>query len=179
MAKNVLILSASPRRGGNSETLCGQFSRGAQETGNTVEMIRLHGKKMGFCTACYACKQTGACVQKDDVPEILEKMAQADVIVLSTPVYFYQMNAQMKTLIDRTMACYYDQTLANKEFYFIVTAAEGKEALERTMDGLRGLTDCIPGAKVRGMVYGANAWQLGDIQGSPALEEAYQMGRNV
>lgn len=179
MAKNVLILSASPRKGGNSETLCGEFSRGAQETGNTVEMIRLHGRKMGFCTACYACKKTGRCVQKDDVPEILEKMAQADVIVLSTPVYFYQMNAQMKTLIDRTMACYYDQTLANKDFYFIVTAAEEKPALERTMDGLRGLTDCIPGAKVRGMVYGAGAWQLGDIQGNPALEEAYQMGRNV
>lgn len=179
MEKNVLILSASPRRGGNSETLCQEFSRGAREAGNAVEMIRLHGRKMGFCTACYACKKTGACVQKDDVPEILEKMARADVIVLSTPVYFYQMNAQMKTLIDRTMACYYDETLADKEFYFIVTAAEGKEALERTMDGLRGLTDCIPGAKVRGMVYGAGAWQLGDIQGSPALEEAYQMGKHV
>lgn len=179
MKKNVLILSASPRKGGNSETLCARFAQGAEEAGHAVEMNRLHGKKMGFCTACYACKKTGVCIQKDDAAEILEKMARADVIVLSTPVYFYQMNAQMKTLIDRTMACYYDQTLANKEFYFIVTAAEEKPALERTMDGLRGLTDCIPGAKVRGMVYGAGAWQLGDIQGNPAMEEAYQMGLRV
>lgn len=179
MGKNILILSGSPRKGGNSETLCAQFARGAEEAGHTVNMIRLHTKKMGFCTACYACKKTGVCVQKDDMADILKKMGEADVIVLSTPVYFYQMTAQMKTLIDRTMACYYDQTLAGKEFYFIVTAAENKPALERTMDGLRGLTDCIPNAKVRGRIYGAGAWQLGDIQGNPALEEAYEMGRKA
>ena len=74
MDKKVLILSASPRKGGNSETLCAEFTRGAEESGNTVEMVRLHGKKMGFCTACYACKKTGKCVQKDDVAEILDKM---------------------------------------------------------------------------------------------------------
>lgn len=118
-------------------------------------------------------------MQKDDVADILDKMAAADVIVLSTPVYFYQMNAQMKTLIDRTMACYYDERLSGKAFYFIVTAAEDKPALERTMDGLRGLTDCIPDAKVCGCIYGANAWQLGDIQGNPALHEAYEMGKAI
>lgn len=179
MNKRILILSGSPRKGGNSETLCAEFTRGAEESGHTVEMVRLHGKKMGFCTACYACKKTGQCVQKDDVAEILDKMAQADCIVLSTLVYFYQMNAQMKTLIDRTMACYYDERLSGKEFCFIVTAAEDKPALERTMDGLRGLTDCIPDAKVRGCIYGANAWHLGDIQGSPAMEEAYQLGKSI
>lgn len=77
------------------------------------------------------------------------------------------------------MACYYDQTLAGKEFYFIATAAEEKPALERTMDGLKGLTDCIPGAKVRGRIYGAGAWQLGDIRGNPATEEAYELGRKA
>lgn len=179
MGKQILILSGSPRKGGNSETLCAQFAKGAQEAGHTVELIRLHAKKLGFCTACYACKKTGVCVQKDDMAEILEKMGAADVIVLSTPVYFYQMTAQMKTLIDRTMAAYYDQTLAGKEFYFIVTAAEDRPALERTMDGLEGLTDCVPGAKVMGRIYGAGAWQLGDIQGHPAMREAYEMGRKA
>ena len=179
MGKKILILSGSPRKGGNSETLCARFAKGAQEAGHTVELIRLHTKKLGFCTACYACKKTGVCVQKDDMAGILEKMGAADVIVLSTPVYFYQMTAQMKTLIDRTMASYYDQTLAGKEFYFIVTAAEDKPALERTMDGLQGLTDCIPNARVRGRIYGTGAWQLGDIQGNPAMEEAYEMGRRA
>lgn len=109
----------------------------------------------------------------------LEKMGAADVIVLSTPVYFYQMTAQMKTLIDRTMAACYEQTLAGKEFYFIVTAAEDKPALERTMDGLKGLTDCVPDARVKGRIYGANAWQRGEIEGNPAMQEAYEMGRRA
>lgn len=179
MGKNILILSGSPRKGANSETLCAWFARGAEEAGHAVELIRLQEKKLGFCTACYACRKDGDCVQRDDMADILAQMARADVIVLSTPVYFYQMTAQMKTLIDRTMAGYYDQRLAGKEFYFIVTAAEDRPALERTMDGLKGLTDCVPGAKVKGRIYGANAWQRGDIQGSPALEEAYEMGRKA
>ena len=82
-------------------------------------------------------------------------------------------------VFNRTMACYYDERLSGKVFYFIVTAAEDKPALERTMDGLRGLTDCIPDAKVCGCIYGANAWQLGDIQGNPAMDEAYQMGKAI
>ena len=85
----------------------------------------------------------------------------------------------MKTLIDRTMACYYNQLLAQKEFYFIATAAEEKDAMERTINGLRGLTDCIPGAQVRGVIYCAEAWQLGDIEGNPAMQEAYETGQNI
>lgn len=64
MGKQILILSGSPRKGGNSETLCAQFAKGAEEAGHTVELIRLHTKKLGFCTACYACKKTGVCVRR-------------------------------------------------------------------------------------------------------------------
>ena len=84
MNKKILILSGSPRKGGNSETLCVQFSKGAQETGHSAEMLHLSDKKIGFCTACYACKKTGVCIQKDDVADILEQMGRADIIVLST-----------------------------------------------------------------------------------------------
>ena len=107
--------------------------------------------------------------------ELLDKMAEADVVVLATPVYFYTMDAQMKVLIDRTVARY--ATLANKEFYFIATMADGDKALmERTFEGLRGFTDCLPGAVERGVVCGAGAWAKGDIEGSPAMDEAYEMG---
>lgn len=99
------------------------------------------------------------------------------MIVLATPVYFYSMAGQVKTLIDRCLSC--GSRLAGKEFYFIATAADGKSEMERTIDGLRGFTDCLPNAKVRGIIYGAGAWQLGDIEGSAAMEEAYQMGKNI
>ena len=128
-----------------------------------------------YCSACYACKQTGRCVKQDDV----EKMRAADVIVLATPVYFYTMCAQMKTMIDRTLGGAQKPGLENKEFYLIATAAAGKAAMERTIDGLRGYLECLPGAKEMGVIYGAGAWQLGDIQGNPAMEEAYQMGKRI
>ena len=89
MAKKVLILSGSPRKGGNSDTLCDQFMKGAQEAGNEVEKIWVQGKKVAPCFACYYCNDhKGECAIKDDMKEILEKMLAADVLVLSSPVYF-------------------------------------------------------------------------------------------
>ncbi|WP_242394800.1 flavodoxin family protein [Anaeromyxobacter oryzisoli] len=109
---------------------------------------------------------------------LLESMIAADVIVLATPVYFFGKCAQLKTVIDRTVARY--TAIANKEFYFIVTAAVGsKRPLERTIEGLRGFTSCLTGAKEKGIVYGTGAWEVGDILSRPAFEEAYEMGKSV
>jgi multimeric flavodoxin WrbA len=110
--------------------------------------------------------------------QILDRMTAADVIVLATPVYFYTMCAQMKTVIDRTVARY--TKITNKDFYFIVTAAVSKKAaLERTIEGFRAFTSCLPGAKEKGIVYGTGAWDVGDILGSPAMDQAYEMGKRL
>lgn len=179
MNKQVLIISSSPRMGGNSDTLCDQFMKGALKSGNQVEKIRLAELKIDYCSACYACKKIGHCVKKDDMSIVIEKMKKADVIVLATPVYFYSMSAQLKTMIDRTLGGAQTSGLENKEFYLIATAADKKEDMERTIDGLRGYLDCLPYSKEMGVIYGAGAWQLGDIQNNPAMEKAYQMGKNV
>lgn len=133
MSKKVLILSGSPRKGGNSDLLCDEFLRGAVEAGNEVEKIRVAEKKVGYCTACYYCQKShGVCAKKDDMGEILQKMIDADVIALASPVYFYSINAQLKTVIDRTVARWTD--IKDKEFYYIVTCAdEEREAAERTL----------------------------------------------
>lgn len=179
MAKQIVIISASPRKGGNSELLCDQFQRGAQEAGHRAEKIVLRGQQIGYCTACDACqKNGGTCVQQDDLAGILEKMIGADAIVLATPVYFYTMNAQLKTLIDRCYARY--TAISDKEFYFIMTAAvRRKSLLERTLESLRGFTFCLDGARERGVVYGTGAWNVGDIRKSPAMTQAYDMGKNA
>lgn len=179
MSKKVLIISSSPRKGGNSDTLCGQFGKGAKEAGCQVEKIRLAELKIEYCSACYGCKKLGHCVKQDDMEQVIVKMRDADVIVLATPVYFYTMCAQMKTMIDRTLGGAQRAGLENKEFYFIVTAVDGKAEMERTVDGLRGYIECLPGAKEMGVIYGDRAWQLGDIQGSPAMQEAYRMGKCI
>lgn len=179
MSKNILIISSSPRKGGNSDTLCDQFIKGAKEAGNSVDKIRLAELKIDYCSACYACKTKGHCVKQDDMKLIIAKMREADVIVLATPVYFYTMCAQMKTMIDRTLGGAQKAGLENKEFYLIATAADGKTAIKRTIDGLRGYLECLPGAKEMGVIYGARAWQLGDIQENPAMQKAYQMGKSI
>lgn len=176
MSKQVLVLSSSPRKGGNSDTLCEQFMKGAAETGHQVDRVFLGEKSIHYCTGCYACRKSGKCAKKDDMADILDRMVAADVIVMATPVYFYTMCAQMKTVIDRTVARYTE--ISNKDFYFIATAAvSSKSALERTIEGLRGFTSCLNGAKEKGVIYGTSAWEIGDIQGSRAMKQAYEMGK--
>lgn len=179
MAKKILVLSASPRRGGNSDLLCDQFMRGAKEAGHQAEKIFLRDKKINYCTGCGTCFNEGkGCVQKDDMAKILERMVAADVIVMATPVYFYTMNGQMKTLIDRTCPRYTE--ISDKDMYFIMTAAATrKEALKRTLEGFRGFTSCLSGAKEKGIIYGTGAWQKGDIKGSKAMTQAYEMGKKA
>lgn len=179
MSKKVLVLSASPRKGGNSDLLCDQFMLGAEEAGNQTEKIFLRDKMINYCIGCGTCyNMRGDCSQKDDMPEVLEKMVTADVIVMATPVYFYTMNGQMKTLIDRTCSRYTE--INNKDFYFIVAAADdSKQAMERTLEGFRGFTSCLEETKENGIIYGTGAWNMGDIKGNKAMEHAYKMGKAV
>lgn len=177
MGKKVLVLSGSPRKGGNSDILCDAFARGASEAGHRVEKVFVQDQKIGACRACYACRGKGVCVQKDDMAEMLEKMVAADVLVLATPVYFYSMDGQLKTLIDRTLPRYTE--IADKAVYFIATAAAGKGAMERTMEALEGFTDCLPGARVCGKIYGDVLYAKGEAAGTEAEQEAYQAGRSI
>ena len=179
MSKKVVILSSSPRRNGNSDLLCNEFMRGAAEAGHQVEKIFLKDKHINYCTGCSVCSMYGKpCPQKDDAAEVVEKMIAADVIVMATPVYFYTMSAQMKTLIDRCCARYLE--IKNKEFYFIIAAAEESvPMMERTIDGFRGFLDCLEEPKECGTIYGVGAWKVGEINDKPSMHEAYEMGKKV
>ena len=177
MSKEVLIISASPRKGGNSDLLCDQFLKGAKEAGHNVEKVSLREQKINYCLGCGVCNNTHSCVQKDGMKDLLEKMVNADVIVLATPVYFYTMDGQLKTFIDRCVPRYTEIT--NKDFYFILSAADTEKSnLKPAVEGLRGFTrDCLEGTKEKGIIYGVGAWQAGDIKKLPAYKEAYEMGK--
>ena len=179
MKKKILIISSSPRKGGNSDLLCEQFMSGAKEVKNDVEKIFLKDKKINYCTGCgYCFNQKEGCSQKDDMEEVLGKMINADVIVMATPVYFYTMCGQMKTFIDRTCARYTE--ISKKEFYFIVTAAvNSKPAMQRTLEEFRGFTSCLNEPVEKGVIYGINAWNKGDIKKSEVMQQAYEIGKAV
>lgn len=179
MSKRILILAGSPRKKGNSAALCHEFARGAQESGHQVEMIFLRDKNIGYCLACCHCvNHDGVCAIKDDMASILEQIHAADVIVMASPVYFYSIDARMKTLIDRCVAQW--QRIRNKEFYFIMTAAEDSATvMDCTLACFRGLAKCLTGSVERGVICGKGVYEAGEILDKPAMREAYLMGRNV
>ena len=177
MSKKVLIISGSPRKGGNSETLCDRFALGAVESGNEVEKISLAGKEIGFCTGCYAC-ENGECFQKDDAPAIIEKMLYSDVLVLATPVYFYSMSAQLKALIDRSVSVY--PQIKEKEFYFIMVMADTEEKnFTGTLEALRGFMLCCENSQEKGIITAAGVYEKGEIMNHPAMQKSYEAGKNV
>ena len=178
MSKKVLILSTSLRQNSNSDALAQAFAKGAQEAGHEVETIRLMDKNIGFCRGCLACQKTKRCVIHDDADKIVqEKMLYADVLVFATPIYYYEMCGQMKTLLDRAnplYACDY----AFRDVYFIATAAEdGDEVWSRAVSGLEGWIACFPKAHLSGMVFGGNATDPGTIRESQAMNKAFEAGK--
>lgn len=179
MEKNVLILSGSPRRNGNSDLLCNEFLRGAEESGNQVEKIFICDKKINYCKACYYCEKSGGtCAIKDDMTEILEKIHWANVIVMASPVYFYSIDAQMKALIDRCVAQW--TKIKNKEFYYIMTAAEDSESvMDCTLECFRGFAKCLDGSVEKGVIYAKGFYKSGEVKDSHKMLEAYEMGRKV
>lgn len=180
MSKNVLIISASPRKNGNSDLLCNEFLKGAVDAGHQVEKIFLADKKINYCVGCGLCSRNdySGCSQKDDMEDLVEKMIEADVIVLASPVYFYTINAQMKTFIDRCCAKY--TKIINKEFYFIIAAAEvNKAEMSRTFECFRGFLDCLENAKEQGQICATGVWEKGEIEKTSYLKDAYNLGKTV
>jgi multimeric flavodoxin WrbA len=175
--KKVLVLSASPRKGGNSDLLCDQFMLGARDAGHQVEKINLQEKNINFCLGCLACQSNGGvCAQNDDMAEILDKMVQADVLVMATPIYFYNMNAQLKVLIDRTCPRY--TSISNKKAFFIATSYDSRrEAMDAAIAGFRGFLACLNNVEEAGIIYGTGVNDPGEIKRKPEMALAYEMGK--
>lgn len=179
MSKQVLILSGSPRKGGNSDLLCDEFARGAAEAGHTVEKLRVAEKKVHPCSACYHCRDHGGeCVYRDDMAVILQKMIDADVLVLASPVYFYSIDAQLKAVIDRTVARWLE--VRDKEFYYITTMAdEDPASADTTLACFRGYADCVEGAVEKGVLVAGGVYEAGTVRETAALRQAYELGLRV
>ncbi len=174
--KKIVILSASPRKMGNSDILCQQFKKGAEESGNSVEQINLYDKNIGFCRACYACFKTGKCVLQDDMADILEKTQSADVIVVATPTYFLTMNGMLKTTIDRFLPKWQD--LGGHDVYLIITGHDGKNGLRLVGEELTKIFENL-GNNIKGIIWGDGVWQKGEVIETSAMHNAYQAGLSV
>ena len=177
--KKVIVLSTSLRAGSNSDMLADKFAEGAKASGNEVEKISLRGKEIKFCIGCLSCQRTGACVFRDDVPAIMEKVLNADVVCWATPIYYYEMSGQMKTLIDR-MNAMYPMEYRFRDIYLLTTAAEAEEDTpQRAEIGLTGWIDCYGKSSLKGHLFCGGVNDARDIEGNACLMQAYEMGKRV
>ena len=179
MSKKVVVLSTSLRTNSNSELLAKSFVEGAKEAGNEVEYISLKNKDIRFCIGCLACQKTGHCVIKDDVADIMNSVLEADVVVWSIPIYYFEMSGQMKTLIDRLNPMY-SKDYKFRDVYLLATAAEeGDEVFEKVITGLNGWIDCFEKTSIKGTVLAGGVSDSGAISGNDKLKEAYDLGSHV
>ena len=179
MNKKVLILSSSPRKGGNSETLAAAFAKGALEAGNQVETVYLREKQYGFCKGCLACQKLGHCVIKDDAVEIAAKMHDADVLVFATPVYYYSVSGQLKTMLDRANPLFGTDYAFTKSYLLAAAAEDGPETVAGSEKAVQGWVDCFDRCELAGTVFAGGVTDVGEIAGHPALEKAHQMGKKI
>ena len=179
MSKKVLILSSSPRKGGNSETLAAAFAKGAREADHQVETVYLREKQYGFCKGCFACLNLGHCVIQDDAVEITDKMHDADVLVFVTPVYYYSVSGQLKTVLDRANPLFGTDYAFTKAFLLATAAEDGPETVKGTVKAVQGWVDCFERCELVDTVFAGGVNDIGEIAGRPALERAYQVGKEI
>lgn len=177
---NVLVISTSLRAKSNSDILTDHLIAGARDAGHQVEHISLKGKTIKFCIGCLACQKTQKCIQKDDAIEIAEKVKNADSLVFATPIYYYEMSGQMKTLLDR-MNPLYTSDYKFRRVYLLATAAEDEESTpEKAINGLQGWVDCFEKANLTDTLFCGGINDPGEAFGKAAeLEETYQFGTKI
>lgn len=175
-----MILSTSLRVGSNSDFLAQACEKGAREAGHDVTSISLKGKEIQFCRGCLSCLKKGACIIKDDVPEIMEQVRNAEVLVFATPIYYFEMSGQMKTLLDRLNPLY-ESDYAFRDVYMLATAAEAEPTtFDKAYSGLEGWVDCFEKASLKGVVAGKGISGSKEALEHPdVLKEAYELGKNL
>lgn len=173
----ILIISTSLRNKSNSEILATSFAEGAKAVGNEVEIVSLKDKSIAFCKGCLACQKVGHCIIHDDANEITDKIEKADVIVWATPIYYYEMSGQMKTMIDRANPIY-SREYRFKKVYLLATATEDEPFVpEGATKGVQGWVDCFDGVDFVETLFVGGVTSPGDIVNNKGLEKAYNLGR--
>lgn len=178
--KNVLVISSSLRSGSNSELLAKSAADGAKAAGNKVTFLSLKEKNFGFCKGCLACQNSGKCVIRDDMDDMIGLVRDADAIVFATPVYYYGVSGQLKTFLDRCNPLYIAD-YKFREIYLLTTSAEdGDEVYQTTKAGIQGWVDCFPKATLVDVVSGGGVNNPKEVTFHPELlEQAHELGMKI
>lgn len=177
--KKVVVVSSSPRVGGNSELLAKSFAEGAVSSGNEVQIVTVRDLDLKFCTGCLYCQSHDQCVLKDKLANLYDVFQNADVLVFATPIYYYSVSGQLKTLLDRLNPLY-PRKNKFKEVYLIATSADTEEsAMDGAVQDIQGWVDCFSGVTIKGVLRGVGVGGKGEVSNTDFLKKAYEMGRNI
>ena len=176
----VLVISTSLRARSNSDILTERLIAGAKDAGHEVDHISLKGKDLKFCIGCLSCQKTQKCVLKDDAVWIAEKVKNADTLVFATPIYYYEMSGQMKTLLDRMNPLYTSDYMFRK-VYMLSTATEDEETTpEKAVNGLQGWVDCFEKAELAGSLFCGGISDPGEAdRKKEEQDETYEFGKSL
>ncbi|MDO4582112.1 MAG: flavodoxin family protein [Bacillota bacterium] len=179
MGKSILILNGSPRKNGNSRQLSLHFQQGAEAAGHTVKTIELGNAKLNGCLACEYCRRNAhQCVQKDAMAEVYAAINEADTIVFCAPVYFYGLPVQIKTVFDRLFA--YGPEYLRRDCLLLMTAGDTDAAVFGAceLNYKLALLDYLHWQD-KGRILVAGVYEPGAIKDNPALQQAYELGKNL
>lgn len=177
--KNVVIVTSSPRKGGNSETLADKFAEGALSIGNSVTRIAVRDLNLQFCTGCLYCQSHDRCVLNDGMNALYSAVQNADVLVFATPVYYYSVCGQLKTFLDRLNPLY-PRANKFKEVYLLATAADNDgAAMDGCVSDIQGWISCFDGVELKGVLRGVGVTEKGDILSTGFPSIAFAMGKSV
>jgi len=182
MPKKIVILNGSPRRKGNTSALVEAFTEGAESGGHTVTEFFLSGMDIHGCKGCFGghSSKDCPCVQRDDMDKIYPAVKDCDVIVLATPLYYWNMSGQLRTAIDRLFALEEgDGNLlrGHNRASALLMAAEGN-GFEDVLTYYNHLTEHLRWENLGHVLAGGNC-NVGDIKGKPALQEACNLGKAI
>ena len=174
----ITVLIGSPRKGGNTETLADALIAGAEAAGAQVTRYSLRGKKIAPCVNCDYCQTHDRCAVADDMTEVYELLLRTDALVFATPVYFYNMSAQLKALIDRL----YNPVREKLPVRYTALLSVCADDSPRAFDPLRATFAAIEGYlnwKRAGEVTVPGLEKKGDIAGNEALSRARALGEKL
>lgn len=178
MAK-VVVLMGSMRKGGNTDLLVKSFAEGAEKN-NKVEIISVADVNVKGCTGCNYCfrNEENNCILKDDMKEVYSRMAEADIIAIATPVYFYGITSQLKAVIDRLHNPIRKHFQVKKLILLAVAADTGHAVFNGILTTYQLILEYFK-LEDGGTIMVSEVDGKGDIKGNPALQEAYLLGESI
>ena len=175
----VAVLTGSPRRNGNTNHLAGQFIKGAEEAGHEVYRFDCAQRKVSPCIACNRCGMNGACVFQDDFEELRPYLEAADVVVFSTPMYYFGFSSQLKAVIDRFYALNgLIKGHVKQAVLLMAYANTAPEEAEPMLSHYHTLLRYL-GWKDLGTVVAAGMWPAGAVNDTKYSRMAYDLGRKL